>query len=366
MERMKNFFNRLTLKQIIWSSITVVSLLLYGILTIWIHHKTNSLTDQQGAERWDAEGDSVQVSCFFEEHVEITKNEFIGFEKTLEKMLLEVLSQEETSEENSKRLLVDAYSAMGTITITSEKGKMENVAAFGIGGDFFLFHPVQLIDGRYFTGNELMHDSILLDKDGAWQLFGSTDIVGQSVMIGGIPHYVVGVFERPGGRFTEAVGLDKPLVYVSEESLSEYGTTQGISSYEVIAPNPVKHFVYNAVKEKLGVPEADMMVVENTTRYSPESLIPVILDFGTRSMRKTAVCFPYWENIARGYEDISALVLIFRVLFLLIAGSILIVFLIIKWKNRQFTWKSLWMQVMDKKEQMQRKTKEEKTKWEKF
>ena len=366
MERMKNFFNRLTLKQIIWSSITVVCLLLYGILTIWIHHKTNSLMDQQGAERWDAEGDSVQVSCFFEEHVEITKNEFIGFEKTLEKMLLEVLSQEETSEENSKRLLVDAYSAMGTITITSEKGKMEDAAAFGIGGDFFLFHPVQLIDGRYFTGNELMHDSVLLDEDGAWQLFGSNDIVGQSVMIGGIPHYVVGVFERPGGKFTEAVGLDKPIVYVSEETLSEYGTTQGISSYEVIAPNPVKHFVYNAVKEKLGVQEADMMVVENTTRYSLESLIPVILDFGTRSMRKTAVCFPYWENVARGYEDISALVLIFRFLFLLIAGIILIVFLIIKWKNRQFTWKSLWMQVMDKMEQIRTKTREEKTKWEKF
>lgn len=87
MERIKGFFQSLTLKQIVWSSITIGCILLYGILTIWMHHETRGLVDQQGAFRWDSEGDSAQVSCYFEEHVEITKNEFIGFEKTLEKML---------------------------------------------------------------------------------------------------------------------------------------------------------------------------------------------------------------------------------------------------------------------------------------
>lgn len=366
MERIKGFFQSLTLKQIVWSSITIGCILLYGILTLWMNHETRGLVDQQGAVRWDSEGDSAQVSCYFEEHVEITKNEFIGFEKTLEKMLKEVLPQEDYAEENDKRLVVDAYSAMGTISITSKKGKMDNVAAIGIGGDFFLFHPVQLLEGGYFSGDDLMQDSILLDEDGAWQLFGSSDIVGQSVMIGGIPHYVAGVFERADGRFAEDAGLDKPIVFVSEETLSQHGTTKGISSYEVIAPNPVKRFVYNAVKEKLGVKETDMVVVENSARYSLESLLTIIFDFGTRSMRKTAVHFPYWENIARGYEDISAFVLLFRLLFLLMAGIIVMVFLIVKWKNRKFSWKDIRNYLSDKREQLRSRTWEEKKKWEQF
>ena len=363
--RLKRFFSNFTIKQIVFSLMAVVSFLLFLVLTIWSHHLTSQLTDQQAAQRWDKDGKSVQVSCYFTDQVKLTDMEFIGFKKKLEQMLKETLPADEYSEENDRRLVVDGYSAMGKVTVLSEKGKLTDVDAIGIGGDYFLFHPVKLLSGGYFTGEDLMQDSIILDTEGAWQLFGSNDIVGKSVMIGGVPHYVAGVIERDGSKFAKSAGLNK-TVYLSDDSLQAYGTTAGISNYEVLAPNPVRHFVYNAVKDQLGVAEDDMVVVENTTRFKVESLIPVILEFGTRSMQNAAIRFPFWENVARGYEDVCALILIFQFLFLLIPGTILIAFFIWKWRHRTFTWKDLGNRIIDIRDGLRKKSRREKEKWENF
>lgn len=363
--KLKEWMRSLSPKQILLSLITILSLLVFLILTLWSNHQVAQLPDQQAAARWDQEGGSAQVSCFLAEHVEMDAYTILNFEKQLEKSLTEVLPEEEDQEESDRRLFVDAYSSQGTIEVTNGRGKLE-AAAVGIGGDFFLFHPQQLVSGGYFSGNDLMKDSIILDEDAAWQLFGSSDIAGKSVMIGNVPHYVSGVIKRQEGRFAQGAGLDKTVVYVSNETLTEYGTSQGISVYEVTAPNPVKGFVYNCVKEKLGVAESDMIVVENSSRYTLEKLIPVILDFGTRSMQNRAVQFPYWENIARGWEDVKAVVLVFQFIFLLIPAGIMAGFLIIKWKNKKWTWRDAAGFLVDSKDKVIIKIKGEKDKWQDF
>ena len=356
----------LTKKQMVLGLIFTISLLLFGILTAWSGHLTGQLADQQTARRWDPDGDCVQVSCYFTDQVEMTDMEFTGFRKNLEQMLKETLPADEYSDEENKRLVVDASSAMGTVTVISDKGKLTDVNAIGVGGDFFLFHPLKLVSGGYFSGSDLMQDSIILDTEGAWQLFGSNDIVGKSVTIGGVPHYVVGVVERDTGRFPENAGLSKTTVYLSEDSLSAYGTTTGISNYEVLAPNPVKHFVYNAVKEKLGVAEDQMIVVENTTRFQTGSLVSVVLDFGIRSMQNSAVRFPYWENVARGYEDVCALILVFRFIFLMIPIIMLLIWIVYLWRHHSFTIKDVIRYIMELKDQIQMRNKREKEKWKDF
>lgn len=363
--RIKQWMRSLSTKEIVLSLVVIISLIVFLILTIWSNHQVAQLSDQQTARRWDQEGGSAQVSCFLAEHVEVDEYTILKFEKELEKSLTEVLSEETQEEEGDKRLFIDAYSSQGTIEVTNGKGKLE-APAIGVGGDFFLFHPLQLVSGGYFSGNDLMKDSVILDEDAAWQLFGSNDIAGKSVMIGNVPHYVVGVVKRQQGRFAESAGLDKTVVYVSNETLTEYGTSQGISVYEVTAPNPVKGFVYSCVKEKLGIAESDMVVVENSARYSLEKLIPVILDFGTRSMQNRAVQFPYWENIARGWEDVKALVLLFQFIFLLIPAGIVCGFLIYKWRNKKWTWRDAANFLVDSKDKLIIKVKGEKDKWQDF
>lgn len=365
LEKIKEFLRALTPKQIVFSLITILFFILYLILTIWSDYQVEHLLDQQAAARWDEEGGCAQVSCFFAKDVEVDDYQIMNFEKQLEQSLNEVLSPEEKERENGERLFIDAYSSMGTIEVVSEKGKL-NAQAIGVGGDFFLFHPIQLVSGGYFSGNDLMKDGVVLDEEAAWQLFGSNDVAGMTVWIGEVPHHVTGVIKRQEGRFAESAGLDKTVVYVSNETLANYGISDGISVYEVTAPNPVKGFVYNCVKEKFGVEESDMVMVENSSRYLKEALIPVILDYGTRSMQRSAVRFPYWENIARGWEDVISLALLFRFLFLLVPVVIIVVFLFVKWKNRKWNMKDVGHFFIDVKDRLILKIKGEKDRWQDF
>lgn len=337
--KIKRRIQSMTGKQIAGGIVTILSLVLFLVITVWSQTKIKNLPDQQAAERWDGSGNAAQVSCYFAENVMVDEFLIMNFQQQFRQQLMEVLPQEQTAEKNDRRLFVDAYSSMGTITIISEKGQLTDVNAVGIGGDFFYFHPLQLLSGQYFSGDNLMKDSVIIDEEAAWQLFGSNDIAGKSVMIGEVPHYIAGVIKRPEGKFAESAGLDKTVVYVSHETLATYGKGSGICNYEIVSHNPVKGFVYTAVKEKMGVQEADMIVVENSSRYSIESLIPVILDFGTRSMQNAAVKFPYWENMGRGWEDVMAMVVLVQGLLLLVVAVIVIGFLWYRWRMRTWTWK---------------------------
>ena len=57
--KIKSFLSGLTLKQIILSSVFVLSLILFLILTLWSDQMVDGLIDQQAAARWDTEGKSL-------------------------------------------------------------------------------------------------------------------------------------------------------------------------------------------------------------------------------------------------------------------------------------------------------------------
>ena len=93
--------------------------------------------------------------------------------------------------------------------------------------------------------------------------------------------------------------------------------SNGINHYEIVMPNPVDEFAYGKVKEGIGIDEKNVEIVENSRRYSLPNRIKTILAFGTRSMNGKAIIYPYWENLARGYEDIIALLTVVMLLLLL-------------------------------------------------
>ncbi len=330
MGKVKLWINRLSFGQKMLSLTVFLCLMIFFIITVYKQNMINALKDQQAAVRWDEKGQTAQVSSFFGKETAVDEMQIKNFEHEMETALKDAAVNGENNA--NARLFVDAYSSMGKITIASEQGTIE-ANAVGIGGDFFLFHPLTLLEGSYFSGNDLMKDSVILDEDAAWQLFGSNQIAGKSVMIGNTPHYIVGVVKRENGRLQEAAGLDQTVVYVSHETLSAFGDSGGISTYELIAPNPVKGFVLHTVKEKFGLQETEMVVVENSARFSLEAILSVIMDFGIRSMQDTAVQFPYWENVARGYEDICAVLLIFQGFFICIPAGILFSIFVINRKE---------------------------------
>ena len=185
----------------------------------------NSLPDQNAAVRWSKNHDVAQISIFFTEDQKITEDSV----KELAWKLTQALTEQAISKDEKKssgRELVMAYSAEGQITLNRE-GKTLTVNAVGVGGDFFLFHPLTLLSGQYLNTSLDMKDGIVLDEDTAWQLFGSSNIVGQTVEIGGLPFYIRGVVKKPTGRLEKAAGLSQSLVFVDYAMLQKYGSFGG-------------------------------------------------------------------------------------------------------------------------------------------
>ena len=362
MKRWRSFIRSLSVKQLVLIGSIGFSLLLWGSLTTFSEIKKNGMEDQTVAARWSADGDAAQISCFFTESTQVDKNKIRAFEVQLDKVLTEASI---TAPNENARLWADAYSAQGEITLVRDRQSLD-AKAVGIGEDFFLFHPVRLLNGAYFDGSDLMRDKIIIDEDAAWQLFGSNDVVGMTVTIGGIPHYISGVVKRASGRFNEAAGLNQTVVYVSYETLSELGKTEGINTYEVVMPDPVKGFAYSKVKENFGIDENGMWVVENSARFGIENLLTVISEFGMRSMNTYAIRYPYWENAARGWEDVLALVLVLQILFLLIPAVMISVILIVSWKRKQWTWKDVGSCLVSGKDKVAERFRDEKNKWKYF
>ncbi len=343
---MKKIIQRLTRRQIIIILAGLLSFVIGLVFTGISNHMAGSLLTQDMAARWSDDGGVSQISCFFSREAGIEEESILSFEYNLIKALEDASIINDSENENA-RLWADAYSATGKVTISSNKSSVE-VSAVGVGGDFFLFHPLKLLSGSYFSGSDVMKDYIIIDQDVAWQLFGSNDVAGQIVTINKIPHIVAGVIEREQGRIEESAGLNASIAYVSYETLDLHGTNYGLNTYEIVMPNPVTSYAKNYVAKNIGVDENEVEIVENSTRFNLLSRFKLLMQLGTRSMSSKAIIYPYWENIARGYEDILGVLLVFMVLFYLFPTVILIIILVSAWKHKTWTARDIRLKLQDK------------------
>ena len=90
--------------------------------------------------------------------------------------------------------------------------------------------------------------------------------------------------------------------------------------------------------------ESDYELIECSARFDLLHRIAVLQNFGIRSMTTKNIVFPYWENRARGYEDISALFLVLESICMVYPLFWLIKQLYSCWKKRK-EWKR---QVLEK------------------
>ncbi len=304
-------------------------------------------TSQQMAERWNRNGDSAQISCFFSPNAGVTEQTLLGFGYTLD-AALEENSIVLESQNESARLWTHTYSAPGFLTVKTNRSTMTNVRTIGVGGDFFAFHPQKLVYGNYFSSSDLNQDYIILDEEAAWKLYGGSNIAGLTVEVGGRPLVIAGVIERPKGKMEKAAGLTEPVVYVALEVLEKYGSSQGINHYEVVMPNPIKNFAMTLVKEKLSVNENETVMVENTGRYSFFNNLKILKEFSYRSMNGKAIIYPYWENLARGYEDKIAIAVLLMLLCMVYPVVSLSIYLLYRWRHKKWTWESLGKKIRNR------------------
>ena len=292
-----------------------ISLVIAVVLMLITGHITQVLPGEQAAQRWRGVGDGnfAQVSAFFPRYRTLTASDITAMTSSMRHTLdTDGFSPDEGD-------FAYAYSGEGVLTLSTARGEVE-ARAFGIGGNFFLFHPVRLISGAGWDDSSINRDIVLLSESAAWDLFGALDIAGQTLMLDGQTLVVAGVY-RPYGDFATQAALDVlPHIFLPYEMLSQHETAPVTALY-VIAPNPLSHFAAGLVQdvvEERDFEEGTYHLMENSARYRLGARFSIAGQFGRRSMQQMGLQLPPWENSARMTEDYVALLLIFTLFFLIL------------------------------------------------
>lgn len=304
-----------------------VSILFFAVMTLLAAMVKCSLPDQHTADRWtDGSNRYAQVSIYTDSSASFSTDSIFMARVNIEKKLIE---NSLISENENARVMVDSFStAQNKITLSAEHGNAEaNMIATG--GDFFIFHPLDLISGYYYSESDLMHDRIMIDEVLAWQLYGSSDISGKPVIIGEKYFFVSGVFRASENNDVQKVYGNSPRVFMPYQGYELLNGDVSFNSYEVCLPDPVTGIGMQMVSEAFTLDETTSRIIENSARYSLKNRFDIISNFGMRSISDNAVVYPYWENAARITEDKSAFLLVMQTIGL-VAPVATVVCLLIK------------------------------------
>ncbi|MBR0063438.1 MAG: ABC transporter permease [Oscillospiraceae bacterium] len=282
--------------------IALLCVILFAATVLRYLSLASMLRSQQAAEAFKGESESLtaQVSAFFPMGGGISFESVYSFRNTLDGKYVE--ASIEKPEVGS--LYKDGYSAKGSISVTGNKATA-SCTVYGVGGDYFYFHPLWLRDGSYISESDLAHDCVILDEELAWRLFGGFDLEGLDVRIDDRPFRIVGVVRREDDFATKSAYSDGAVMYMHYDTLNEMQESK-ITTYELVGADPIDGFLKNIVAEGF----SDASVVENSARFSPLREFDVLSRYFTRTMVTEPVVYPYWENAARNVESRLALLLI--------------------------------------------------------
>ena len=89
------------------------------------------------------------------------------------------------------------------VSASSRYARPRSTTAIGVDGDWFEIKKLALLDGRYFTSQELSQGEnvVILGPDMVERAFPGVDPIGRELRIGSVPYRVIGVTESRGSVF---------------------------------------------------------------------------------------------------------------------------------------------------------------------
>lgn len=298
---------------------TAAAALVLAAVSVSMSRISGSLNSQTMAERWQAgELRYSQISVFFP-----AGNSSRGFSETesLERSVEEKIKQGSfRPEAEGAQVWTCAYSSVMTpvsAAVTDDlTGKVKSTGAevnvVCTGGDFFEFHPLELVSGNYIYENELRTDRVVLDENAAWNIFSSTDVTGMTLWLNDTEFEVAGVVKAEDSSSVRKAYSENPVVYAHFGAAEERCFDETLLCWEAVLPNPVSNYARNMMLEYFGIntmteqedgkdPERalDVVIKENTGRYSLKELWKGLKDFDRISVSDRSIAYPYWENAAR-------------------------------------------------------------------
>lgn len=220
-------------------------------------------------------------------------------------------------EDTEGRLWVDCASGEAEL-IVNNGTKSCDAAVMSTYGDFFLFHPEPLLSGSYYTEDDINIDTIVIDKQCSWLLFGAIDTAGMNVTINGKTFRISAVVDTSDKERDKTAYGQKPRIYMHYETLRSFDQSAVMTNYEICIPNVVRDYAYGVMKEINPAPESRSAVIDQTGRFD---IITLFKGFGKipESVMVTAdIRYPWFENRVRGAEIIARLLAGPAVMMLLI------------------------------------------------
>lgn len=314
-------------RRVIPLAFAVLSLLGAGISSGVSRQLYSTQISQQAAERWAADsGDAyAQVSVFFSRDASFLESSAAGIREAVDAALVTASLE---SENEDARLWYDCYSAQrGTADVRGTKKNSASALVTAVGGDFFRMHPLPLLDGSYFSPDDLMHDRVVIDETLAWQTFGSSEVAGMELVIDDMTYQIAGVVAREDDKTSAAAYGEDPRVYMSFSSAlntrqrqNEDGgdipdDTPSIDCYEAVLPNPVRGFAEQTLTDAIGEREG-FRIIQNTTRTSLTNRWNTLRHLREMVIVSDRIAYPYWENAARMTDFTAAQLLGVTIFFL--------------------------------------------------
>lgn len=289
--------------------INILSITVFAVLTAVLYGLKASLPSQLAASRWNSSEERYsQISVFYSNSSRTDLNGIYTMRVNIDKKLAE------NSVEPSKpgaRMWIDAFSASVPLSVSSTRSDHTVTAdahVIATGGDYFIFHPLKLLSGSYYSDSDLMQDRVVLDHNLAWQLFGSNDIEGMTVVINGQRFYIAGVILPDDDSASEYAMGTVPVMYMSYTALDKLmsGVPTAINSYEACLPDPVTGLAEKIIRDVSGADDKNIRILSNTERFSFVNLWKIAFDGGKRAVSDYPIVYPFWENAARITEERAA------------------------------------------------------------
>lgn len=288
---------------IIIAAADAVLALALGTALVYASAKIDEVSLQGAADSWAADSAlPYSVSSLY-----TSKNAAysIGEVYQLRAQILDKAEEQLTDTEDG--YYADCWYGFGNMSLTGSKSSADVKACY-VGGDYFDIHNAEVISGSVFTGDNANIDTIVLDENASWKLFGALDTEGMTVTANNMTFYVSAVIKAPSDKekvLKKAYEDDgqETMVYIPYEAADViYGEEQRFTAYDIMLPNNYDGFASDELRSAAGCSEGDtaeLAVTDSSLRFGIKEIREKADNIGSMMDSGNNIVFPFWEDAAR-------------------------------------------------------------------
>lgn len=318
-----------------------VCAVLFLVVTIIRIVNLNKADTQFAYRKWTSGGkNAAQVSMFFDEDAKVDTVTVGRIKNLLIKAYNSGLGLEYDENDLDNGPFLSCYSTLGSISISSENVEEKTCSCYAVGGDFFNIHSVKMVSGDslYSSSSE---DLVFLDSISAFRMFGSSDVVDMKVFINDKPFYVAGVYEIDDSSMSKKAGSDTGYVYMMYDAYTKIDKDASVTCLEFVGDSPTDDYLRSTIAGlECGIDDENKEIILNSERFGIKKMLNNLKDYPNHVMVKNNIIYPFWENIARGYEAICTVIFAIQIVLLVVMIIALSCIISILIKNADLSEKS--------------------------